>query len=203
LTTKNNKNNAFGGTRNPLRRPQRRSLLTRVGRAGARMLQPVYERNTTQLSINGSSFATGTVVLAPDPMIEATRLGGYQALHDEIRIDHITFTLRPRMGASASGVTCMYIDRDPASTIASDEMLATDQYEAVADHVSRPLVVHWRPQEPADREFNLLDPGTVSLGNLFVISNQIAGPAGTLLTSGVAYDLTTEVWFTVRGRPDA
>lgn len=139
--------------------------------------------------------------VTPAGLLIAARLSAYQGVADEVRIDSVTVTLVPVFGMTASGRVAFYLERDPAAAAVATVELASDQREVVTGRPQQTLRLSWRPQEPADREFNLLNPGTVSLGLFTIVADSLAN-------SGVAVPIATNVFtarivtrMTIRGRP--
>lgn len=124
----------------------------------------------------------------------AARLAGYQALRDQIRIDRVRITLHPIFGADTEGQTAIYVERDPTAAVVATVALASDQFESKTGHVYMPLSLEWIPQQPTDRTFNLLNPGTVVLATVFVYG-------ASMPASLPVYNYTVELWATLRGRP--
>ncbi len=124
----------------------------------------------------------------------AARLAGYQALRDQIRIDRVRVTLHPIQGADTEGQTAIYVERDPTAAVVATVALASDQFECKTGHVYNELAIEWTPQQPTDRNFNLLNPGTVVLANVYVYG-------ASMPSSAAIYNYTVELWATLRGRP--
>lgn len=154
----------------------------------------IVESNSFALSSTAGGALASSYSVAPAGIILAARLAGYQALRDECRIDRVMAHLLPIQGTGASGQVCMYIERNIADAPVATFALANDQQEKVAGHVSRPLTLNWLPREPADHEFNLLNPGTVSLAEFQIV-------ASGLTASTAYYTLQLVFYATLRGRP--
>jgi len=172
--------------------------------SSASVLQQVKEAYSGQVQISGSVAGTisFTKALQPSTILLAARLAGYQALADQIRIDKVTLKLNPIYGSSASGRVTCYIERDPTAAIVASVDLANDQREVVRGKFSSPMSITWRPQQPTDYSFNLLNPGTVSLGTIYVIGDALKDTTGTTAAvSTNAFSYTVVTWFTLRGRP--
>jgi hypothetical protein len=155
----------------------------------------VVEHYTTAITSSAVGALNYQVNVSPAGLLLAARLAGYQALRDQIRIDRVVVCLIPTQSASTgTGQTAIYIDRDPTAATVANLALACDQFEKVHDVNWRPLVLTWRPQQPVDRTFNNLNPGTVSLATFNVVGNQM--PA-----SSQVYMQEVTVYATLRGRP--
>lgn len=188
--------------------PQPFGVTTNVGNAyrmnSASVLQQIKESYSGQVQVSGSVAGTiaFTKALQPSTVILAARLAGYQALADQIRLDRVLLSLKPLYGTSASGRVTAYVERDPTAAIVSTVDLANDQREVVRKRFSQELQIMWRPQQPTDFQFNLLNPGTVSLGTIYVIGDALKDTTGaTAAVSTNAYSYTVTTWFTLRGRP--
>jgi len=181
----------------------RRPATGKSGGVTIQALQKVTESFSQNILTTGA--AVGSITLAaidPAGLLLATRLTGYRALADEVRIDEVQFHLKPVYGSSSSGRCCMYIERDPTAAIVASVSLAQDQREQRSFALYEPASITWRPQEPADYEFNLLNPGTTSLGSVFLVADTMQVPAGTNLPNGtIMYTLTITVKMVIRGRP--
>lgn len=164
-------------------------------------LQNIGERRNGTVQTTGIGVFTGTFALDPAVLITAARLAGYQAVADEVRLDSIVFNYVPHLGSTAGGRLALYIDRDPAAAAVATVSAAKDQREVVSGCVRDHLSLTWRPQEPDDRQFNLLNPGTTSLGSFVLIGDALTD-AGVALPNGTIFG-TTEyvVRMTLRGRP--
>ncbi len=147
-----------------------------------------------------SAAVSDTTTISPAGLLLAARLAGYQAVADEVRIDRVDVEYQPVLGRSGSGRVGAYIERDPTAAAVATVELASDQREAVSGNVSMPYVLHWRPQEPADREFNLLNPGSTALGKVILLGSVIAD-SGTAVNNYVVFIKRVHVWMTIRGRP--
>ncbi len=90
----------------------------------------------------------------------------------------------------------MYLERDPAAAVVATQALALDQREVVTCPMWQSTKLVWRPQEPADKAFELLNPGTTGLGTMFLL-----GGNSTATPNVQVGFLTVEVWATIRGRP--
>ncbi len=163
-------------------------------------LQTVYEVYSSTVSCDGSANVSDTTALTPAGLLLPARLTGYRAVADEVRLDRVDIEYIPVLGKSGSGRCAAYIERDSTAAAVATVILASDQRESVAGAVSQKLVLRWRPQEPLDREFNLLNPGTVSLGNVFLLGTTLAD-SGAALSNYVVYIKKIHVWMTIRGRP--
>jgi hypothetical protein len=161
--------------------------------------QQIHERYTTT-AVSSASILTISYNISPAALLLAGRLAGYQAIADEVRIDFVRTTLTPVLGASSSGRSALYIERDPAAALVATVNLADDQRERVVGRVHQPLQISWRPQEPDDLQFNLLNPGTVSLGKIGLVGDNITD-ANAANYSGTVYNVQFLVVMTVRGRP--
>jgi Zn-dependent M16 (insulinase) family peptidase len=169
--------------------------------------KPKSERNITVLlplkeitllspiSSNGTGLVSSSIDLDPAVLILAARLAGYQALRDEIRIDGVKAVYEPYLSASTgTGSLAMYIERDPTAAIVASYALASSQYESTTFRSWDNGTIVWRPQQPSDYAFNLLNPGTVKLGKIQIVGQGLpvsvdVGATRILLSA------------TLRGRP--
>jgi Zn-dependent M16 (insulinase) family peptidase len=169
--------------------------------------KPKSERNITVLlplkeitllspiSSNGTGLVSSSIDLDPAVLILAARLAGYQALRDEIRIDGVKAIYEPYLSASTgTGSLAMYIERDPTAAIVASYALASSQYESTTFRSWDNGTIVWRPQQPSDYAFNLLNPGTVKLGKIQIVGQGLpvsvdVGATRILLSA------------TLRGRP--
>lgn len=164
-------------------------------------------REVQAVQVITSAGTAGTIsstiaVVDPAGSILAARLTGYRALADECRIDSMSVTLSPVYGKSSNGRVAMYIDRDPSSAIVASVERASDQREKVIGLLSETLSLTWRPQEPADRGFELLNPGTTVLGYFRIVADTLSDGGGTAIpVSTLTHTATIRVNFTIRGRP--
>jgi hypothetical protein len=159
-------------------------------------LQRIEEETVVVNSTSGGGLVAISIALTPSAMFTAARLAGLRALHDEIRFDRVTMELIPQLGANTVSTTALYIERDPTAAVVGTIELAASQFESVNGPLNRPIALTWRPQQPQDRAFNLLNPGTVSLGTFYGV-----GGSATVTPSVPAYLIHIHVWATVRGRP--
>jgi hypothetical protein len=160
----------------------------------ARVVERVYERNTTLLNSDAAGHVTMTVPVSAAGSLLAARLTGYQALRDQVRIDHVKVTLNPINGTDSEGQTAVYVERDPAAAVVATVALAADQFEARTASSWQKLCIDWYPQQPTDLTFNLLNPGTTVLSNIYVYG-------ASLPVSVASYNVTVESWLSLRGRP--
>lgn len=167
-----------------------------VPRNVAYSLERIYERYTT---IVNSTVTTGASnaswVISPAGLLLAARLAGYQALRDQIRIDRVKLKFHPIASTSTSGLGVLYIERDPAATVVGSFSLALDQFEVASASSWQPMSLLWRPQQPTDRLFQNLNPGTTSLGTFFETG------AGHGVAALPIWEVTVCLWATLRGRP--
>lgn len=166
----------------------------KIANRRARVVERVYERNTTLISSNGAGQVSLTVPVSAAGLMLAARLAGYQALRDQVRIDRVKITLHPINGTDSEGQTCVYVERDPTAAVVATVALASDQFESRTASSWQPLSIEWYPQQPTDLNFNLLNPGTVVLSNVYVYG-------ASLPASLPAYNVTVESWLSLRGRP--
>lgn len=159
-----------------------------------RVFDRIYERTTTLLSSTAGYLVTQTVSISPAGIFSAGRLTGYQALRDQCRIEWVKVTLTPIFGADTEGQTGLYIERDPTAAALTGIPNVADQFESAVANVYRRLTITWTPQQPTDRLFNPLNPGTVVLAHVYVYGASI--PA-----SSPAYNMIVESMCTLRGRP--
>lgn len=158
------------------------------------VIQKVYERNTTILASDAAGHVTMTIPVSPAGILLASRLSGYQALRDQARIDRVRVTLSPINGTDTEGQTAIYIERDPTAAIVATVALAADQFESEHKNVWKPLSLLWTPQQPSDHTYNLLNPGTVVLANIYIYGASIPATVN-------CYNVTVESWISLRGRP--
>ncbi len=172
--------------------------------SGPSGLQQIHEVWGTQVVI---AAAAGTIsqsfAISPAGLLLAARLAGYQTLADEVRIDLANVVLTPVLSRTAPGRVTMYIERDPTAAVVATVDLASDQRERFVGSVRDPLSLTWRPQEPDDLQFNLLNPGTTSLGKFCVVGDSIKRSDGVTATVGgeLVFTAQIRVAMTLRGRP--
>ncbi len=157
-------------------------------------LEPGYERSTITVTSNASGVVAQTIAVSPSGLISAGRLAGYVALRDQIRINRVRVNIHPTQGADTEGISVLYIDRDPAAATVGSVSLALDQFERSSGAAWADYSLTWKPQQPTDHNYNLLNPGTVTLANIYLLGSYF--PSSTLVM-----DVSVEVWFTLRGRP--
>jgi hypothetical protein len=158
-------------------------------------LERVYETYTaTTITSNASGISAASWVISPAGLLLAARLTGYQAIRDQMRIDKVQIVIHPMASASTPGLIVMYVERDPTAAVVATPVLALDQFEVRSAQSWKPLQVDWKPQAPSDKEFQNLNPGTVSKGTFFLLGN------GAPVTTPIA-NATVHVWATLRGRP--
>jgi hypothetical protein len=159
-------------------------------------LERIFERYTTILNSTVTTGASNASwVISPAGLLLGSRLTGYQALRDQIRIDKVVLSFRPIASTSTSGLGVLYIERDPSAAVVGNFSLALDQFEVATASSWQPMSLTWRPQQPSDREFQNLNPGTVSLGTFFETG---AGHGAAALP---LWEVTVKLWATLRGRP--
>ena len=166
-------------------------------------LQTVYEVSSMGVLCDSQANLANTTTISPAGLLLSSRLAGYMAVADEVRLDRVDIEFIPVLGRGASGRCAAYIERDPTAAAVATVDLASDQRESVAGNASQKFVLHWRPQEPLDREFNLLNPGTVSLGSVILLGTQLADPGVPTadMPNRFVYMKKIHVWMTIRGRP--
>jgi len=147
-----------------------------------------------------SAAISDITTISPAGLLLAARLAGYRAVADEVRIDQVDVEYQPCLGRAGSGRIGAYIERDSTAAAVATVELASDQRESVSGNVSVPYVLHWRPQEPADREFHLLNPGSTALGQFIFLGTAIFD-ANTAVNNYVAFIKRVHVRMTIRGRP--
>lgn len=165
-----------------------------LSRPGNGVLVKVTERLSFFLSSGAGGAISQQILLRPSSLLLAARLTGYQAIFDEARLDSVTIKATPNNGANAPGMISTYIERDPVGAIVATAILAADQRESVSASAYQPWKLTWAPQEPADLEFNLLNPGTTALGSF----NMVGTAFGATVN---AYTVTIVSQWTMRGRP--
>jgi len=166
------------------------------------ILTQISERRNGDVSTSAAGvISSGILSLYPQSIL-APRLAGYQAIADECRIDQVTVTLTPIYGNNCTGRVTLYLERDSTAAIVATVLLASDQRERFVGSIREPLRLMWRPQEPADREFELLNPGTVSKGIFYVKADQLADSAGVAIPNNTPiFTMTAVSLVTLRGRP--
>lgn len=142
-----------------------------------------------------------TFTISPAGLMLAARLTGYQALADEYRIDLASLTLQPLHGSNSSGRAVLYIERDPLAAAVATVELASDQRERVILSARDTASLSWRPQEPADKEFQLLNPGTTSLGSFKVVGDGFYVQGAIPAAAVTIWTAVFRVALTIRGRP--
>lgn len=160
------------------------------------ILQRIVEETVDVATTTAGGIIGFQYALKPADLILAARLAGLRALHDEIRIDRVRVRLEPQLGANCVSTTAMYIERDPTAAVVGTIQLAASQFESVSGPLNRPLELTWRPQQPSDLEYHLLNPGTVSLGTIYAL-----GGSSAVTASVPAYLIRVTLYATVRGRP--
>ncbi len=186
----------------PVKRRNQQGVRSNQGPLVApRVLQQVLEVTSNVFPTTGLGVLSQTVGIDPVSLLLAARLTGYRALADEVRIDLVSMTLDPIHGTSSSGRAVMYIERDPTAAIVGTVDLASDQRERVIGSVRDRLSLTWRPQEPTDREFNLLNPGTTSLGSFQVLCDNVYVQGTIAPNSTPIWTRVIRVALTIRGRP--
>lgn len=169
---------------------------------GSRVFTPIHEKYTIATVTTGAGALSASTSISPAGCILAARLAGYQAISDEIRLDRVLITMRPIFGTNYSGAVAVYIDRDAAAATVASELLACDQREQCNGQLFTEKRLEWRPQEPADKEFNLINPGTVALAKFHFVGVALTDSAGAAIANGAnLYTSVIEVWATLRGRP--
>jgi hypothetical protein len=153
-----------------------------------------YERTTTQVASTAGGLLAQTVPVSPAGLVSSGRLTGLQALRDQARINRVKISLRPMRGTDSEGLCCLYIERDPTAAVVATTALACDQFERAIGQAWNSVVLEWRPQQPTDLVFGLLNPGTSVLANIFLVGTGFEA-------SYNAYEMIVEAWFTLRGRP--
>jgi hypothetical protein len=160
------------------------------------VLLPIREYYTQSATASsGAGAIAQSIPIRPSSLLLAARLAGYQALRDEIRIDSVRVEWLPLLSASTgTGTVCMYIERDPAAAIVASTTLAMDQLEQSNASGWKPINIRWGPQQPSDFAFNLLNPGTVSLGTVQFVGGGLPATAACGL-------IRITLSATLRGRP--
>jgi hypothetical protein len=166
-------------------------LVTRTLR---NVFEDIYERDTFYIASDAGGAVASTKVISPAGLILAARLTGYQALRDQVRIKKVQVHLKPIASASTPGLGVLYIERDPAAAVVATPQLALDQFEVTSCQAWNALSLTWKPQQPSDRAFQNLNPGTTSLGSFYLL--------GTGFTvSAPIWNMTVKIWAVLRGRP--
>jgi len=164
--------------------PSKRSLV----------IERVYERNTFLVNADGAGHVAMTIPVSPAGLLLATRLAGYRALRDQMRIDRVVVTLHPINGTDTEGQVGVYVERDPTAAVVGSVPLVADQFESVVGQAFKTISLEWLPQQPTDREYLLLNPGTDVLSNIYVYGASFPASLAT-------YNVTVESWTSLRGRP--
>lgn len=166
-----------------------------------KVLENIYEKSTINLATTGVGAYSGTIAIgSPAGLISAGRLAGYQALRDDIRLDRVKMTFTPYYRGTSRGLVAAYIERVPTEAVSATLTLASDQLECKTVALSEGFSLSWSPQQPSDREFQPLNPGTVALFDLDCVGSGLEGN-GVALPSGTAFMwVTVETWSTLRGR---
>lgn len=157
-------------------------------------LLSIYERQSSVVNSDAGGLIAGTVPISAAGLISAGRLAGYQALRDQIKIIRVTVTLAPFSGTGSTGRTVVYVERDPTAAVVGSVYLASDQFESRSAMAWEQNALTWRPQQPTDYLYNLLNPGTVVLANMYLKGSGYAATTA-------CYTQIIEVWAVLRGRP--
>jgi hypothetical protein len=167
------------------------------------LMERIYERTSITVGGTGTGVASATLFnVSPAGLISASRLSGYQALRDDVRIDRVRVTLRPTVRGTCTGRCALYVERDPTEPLSATVPLAMDQFELCYGNVDQELVLEWRPQEPLDLEFQPLNPGTSVLAAFNLVADTLTAGGLALGAASVIFSGTAEVWATLRGRPN-
>jgi hypothetical protein len=162
----------------------------------------IYERTTIDVLASGVGVVAGSYYwVSPTPCISALRLIGYQAIRDDIRIDHVRCTFNPAFRGTTSGRLVLYLEREPAETVSSTVLLANDQLEKVNGALTDKLVLDWVPQQPTDFAFQPLSPGSASLAFFTLVADTLSSNGVAIPLSGVIGSIDLELSATLRGRP--
>jgi hypothetical protein len=192
-TNMKGKNNGKKGT----------SVVPRSLVASSQMFEKLYERSSSILettAVGGLSLTVASV--SPASLISAAHLTGYQAIRDECRIDRVRVSLYPIFSGTTSGRVALYLERDSAASISASYDLAQEQLELAFGRLTDPLVLEWHPQEPLDREFQTLNPGTRVHANYFIVADALAANGAPLAINYFVFEAIVETWATLRGRPN-
>lgn len=194
LTVPNSKYTIKRTRRNPSRAPSR---------GVSTSFYTIHEVYSLPVQTSADGVVSRTLsAIQPSGLILAARLAGYQAIYDECRIESVRVVLTPLYGTNTRGRVVMYVERDPTGAIVASVDLANDQREKVFGNLYTPISINWRPQEPDDHAFNLLNPGTTSLGSFFIKADSLQDGAGaTIVNASTVFTATLYVTVTLRGRP--
>jgi len=185
------------------RRRQGIVQLPRLNTISSNPLTRIREIYTLNFATTGAGAASGTVrVVSIAQLLLTARLNGYQAVADEVRIDHVTVQLYPVYGTAAAGQVALYLERDATAAVVASFALASDQREKVVGSIRDRLSLDWVPQEPDDYDFNLLNPGTVAKATFYLVGANLADGGGTAIPNATTIFTTRVITdFTLRGRP--
>lgn len=165
-----------------------------VPRQVSTVLDEIYERDTFYIASDAGGLVANTKTCSPAGLMLAGRLTGYQALRDQIRIDRVRVEMKPIASASTGGLAALYIERDPSAAVVATPQLALDQFEVTSCQAWAKMMLTWTPQQPSDKAYQNLNPGTTSLGSFYLIGSGF--PASTPI-----WNMTVKLWATLRGRP--
>jgi hypothetical protein len=163
----------------------------------------IYERTTLSVYASNTGVIAGNFYyVAPSTLILASRLSGYQAIRDDIRIDHVRCTFNPAFKGTTSGRLVLYLERDPTEAVSSTVLLANDQFEKSCGALTDKLVLNWVPQQPTDLAFQPLSPGTAQLAFFTLVADTLSSNGVAVPITGVIGSLDLELTATLRGRPN-
>jgi hypothetical protein len=165
----------------------------------------VVEKNTFKVSCSTTGQLSSAPVVGGDPagLLISSRLTGYQALRDDCRIDKVVFDFVPLYSGTVCGEACFYLERQVSDPVVGTLELACDQFEATHAVFGRSQSITWLPQQPSDRVFQSLNPGTTQLFLLYGVANSDGLGSNGAPFTGVreVYTVTVTTWMTLRGRP--
>lgn len=180
-----------------------KTVLPRALVSSSQMFQKIYERRSYLATATATGVFSGQIVpVAPSSLLSSALLAGYQAVRDDMRIDRVRVSLLPLYHGTTSGRVALYIERHPGQAVSASVDLALGQLELSYGQFNDPLSLEWHPQEPLDREFQPLDPGTLDLADFNVVSDTLSANGTPIALYGSVTTVEIEVWATLRGRSD-
>jgi len=181
----------------------KRSRGARVNKSG-QVEERVFEKSTLYVTTKADGTLT-TFSVAGDPagLLIASRLTGYQALRDDCRIDKVVFDFVPLFHGTTGGEVAFYIEREVSESVVATLPLACDQFECAHGQFGDCLSLTWVPQQPSDKVFQPLNPGTSPLFNIYGVESSagLSQNGTSISTAQQIYTVTISTWMTLRGRP--
>jgi len=181
----------------------KRSMGARVNKLG-QVEERVFEKNTLYVTTKSDGTLSNFVINGdPAGLLIASRLTGYQALRDDCRLDKVVLDFVPLFHGTTGGEVAFYIERETAESVVTTLPLACDQFECSHGQFGDCLSLTWVPQQPSDKIFQPLIPGTVPLFSVYGVVNTAGlSQNGTgISTAQQIYTVTVSTWMTLRGRP--